>query len=72
MELKIHTINKVNVAELVSEQTIINEVQDAVDLLGNASYLNAKKIIVQETNLHPGFFNLKTGMAGEILQKFTN
>ena len=72
MELKTQILNGIIIAELDTKQTIINEVQDAVDLLGNASYLNATKVIIHESNLHPDFFNLKTGIAGEILQKFTN
>ena len=51
---------------------MINSVQDATDLLGNADYQGASKIIMKETNLDPQFFNLRTGLAGEILQKISN
>ena len=72
MNLKIHEINSTKIAELLSEDIVIKEVQDAVDLLGNSDYMGARKVIVHEENLVPEFFNLKTGIAGEILQKFSN
>ena len=56
----------------LSEETKINSVQDATDLLGNADYQGASKIIVNEASLDPQFFDLKTGIAGEILQKVSN
>lgn len=46
--------------------------QDALDLIGNCGYLGAAHVIVHETQITPEFFDLKTGLAGEILQKFSN
>lgn len=40
--------------------------------MANASYQGATSIILYEKNLKLEFFELKTGMAGEILQKYTN
>lgn len=71
MNIEIIRINDVNIAELVSHKIEITEVQDALDLLGNSDYLGATKIIVKEENFSPDFFDLKTGLAGEILQKFS-
>ncbi len=71
MQLKIHHKNGVAIAELVSDNTEINEVQDALNLMGNAGFHDARKIIVRKEHLHPDFFELRTGMAGEILQKFS-
>ena len=56
----------------VSAETIIRSVQDATDLLGNADYQGASKIVVNEASYDPRFFNLKSGIAGEILQKVSN
>ncbi|KAA6304392.1 hypothetical protein EZS27_043961, partial [termite gut metagenome] len=42
-----------------------------MDLLGNLYYQGFDKIVVQEKNITPEFFDLKSGMAGEILQKFS-
>jgi hypothetical protein len=35
-------------------------------------YQEFDKIILYEKNISPDFFDLKTGLAGEILQKFSN
>lgn len=72
MELVTHTFNNKKIAELVSEKIEINNVQDALDLMGNAGYHEINNIILHEKHLHPDFFDLKTGFAGEVLQKFTN
>jgi len=39
--------------------------------MAEASYLNSHKIIVKEDQVTPAFFDLKSGLAGEILQKFS-
>lgn len=60
------------IAEVTDKQALIGTVQDALGLLANCHYQGINKIIIRETNLPPAFFDLKTGMAGEILQKFSN
>lgn len=71
MEIEIIENGNSKIAK-VSDKTLINTVQEATDLLGNADYQGASKIIVKETNLDPRFFDLRTGIAGEILQKVSN
>ena len=71
MNLKIHNFNEISVAELIPDDFIINEVQDMLDLIANASYSGVRKIIIHESNITPDFFDLKTGIAGEMLQKFS-
>ncbi len=61
-----------NIATLSSNEVVIHSLQDAVDLLGNANYLGAVSIILKEDNLTPLFFDLKTKIAGDILQKYSN
>ena len=51
---------------------IINKSEDGLDLLGNIYYQGFDKLIIHEKNITPDFFNLKTGIAGEVLQKFSN
>lgn len=72
MKIQIHHINGKKTAEIVSEEILINSTESALNLLGNLYYEGFDKIVVYEHNLLPGFFDLKTGIAGEILQKFTN
>jgi len=71
MEMEIVEYGTFKIAK-ISDDAKINTVQDATDLLGNADYRGASKIIVSETNLDPEFFNLKSGIAGQILQKVSN
>lgn len=71
MEIKIHTIKDFKIAEIISDTIIINSIEDGVDLMGNIYYQDTDKIILHEKNITPDFFDLKTGIAGEILQKFS-
>ncbi len=72
MDLQIIDIENTRIAKPVSKDTVIGTVRDATDLMGNADYQGARNIILEEGNLDPVFFDLKTGMAGEILQKYSN
>lgn len=72
MKIEAHNINDTNIAEVISEVNVINKVEDGIDLLGNLYYQGFDRIIIYEKNITPVFFDLKTGIAGEILQKFSN
>jgi len=72
MKIETHDINDTKIAELISEDTIINNIEDGLDLLGNLYYQDFDKIIIYEKNVTPDFFDLKNGIAGEILHKFSN
>src|SRR5690554_3498110 len=72
MNIKYHNIDKVTIAELVTEDVIIKTVEDGLDLLGNVYFQGADRVIIHKTNITSEFFDLKTGIAGEILQKFSN
>ena len=63
--------NKI-IAELIDKKFILSQVQDALDLMGNLGPFDCNMIIIHESNLHKDFFNLKTRLAGDILQKFSN
>jgi hypothetical protein len=71
MKIKAHTLNNTNIAEITSNDEIIKTTEDGLDLLGSLYYQGFEKIIVYEKNITPAFFDLKTGIAGEILQKFS-
>lgn len=72
MEIKTHLINNKKIAEITSDEIIIQSIEDGTDLVGNLYYQDFGLIIIHEKNITPEFFNLKTGIAGEILQKFSN
>jgi len=70
--LEHYTVND-KVIEVVSDDTIINSEQDALDLMANIAYLfDARKIILHKDNLCKDFFVLKSGIAGSVMQKFSN
>ncbi len=49
-----------------------NTVQDALNCMAAAAYEGCTGVIVPKECLPEAFFQLKTGFAGEVLQKFTN
>jgi hypothetical protein len=51
---------------------VVATIQDALDLIGTASYYGADSVIIPMERLSPDFFSLKTRFAGEVLQKFVN
>ena len=58
--------------EIAFVQKTMNDASEAMDVVGNASYSGASAVIVKTDQLSSNFFDLKTGLAGEILQKFSN
>ena len=59
--------------EIVSDEVIINTEQDALDLMADIGYLyDSRKIIMYRKNLCEDFFKLSTGIAGSVMQKFSN
>ncbi|WP_080779500.1 DUF4180 domain-containing protein [Chryseobacterium phocaeense] len=72
MEIKSHDIHNIKIAEIISDEVIIKSAQDGLDLLGNVYYQGFDKVILYEKNITPEFFDLKTKIAGDILQKFSN
>jgi hypothetical protein len=71
MKIEAHRINNTKIAEVSSDETIISTTEDALDLLGNLYYQDFDRIVLHEKNITPDFFDLKNGIAGEILQKFS-
>lgn len=72
MNIEKHEVKGVAIAEVVSDKVLVKTPQDAIDLMGNLYFQGFDKIILQEKQLTPEFFDLKNGMAGEVLQKFSN
>lgn len=70
MQIEIH-LHKFIIAEIKSEGILVHNAQDAVELIFACFEYDTDKIILQQKNLPPDFFDLKTGLAGEILQKFS-
>lgn len=70
MGIKTHNIEDTKVAEIITDKVILRSTEDGLDLLGNLYYQGFDKIIIHEKNITPEFFDLRTKIAGEILQKF--
>lgn len=71
MTIEIHHFNDIKIAEINSDETILRTTEDGLDLLGNLYYQGFDRIVLNEKNITPAFFDLKNGLAGEILQKFS-
>ena len=71
MKIEAHNLNNTKIAEVISDETIISTAEDGLDLLGNLYYQGFDCIVLYENNVTPDFFDLKNGIAGEILQKFS-
>lgn len=72
MKIETHTVDKTKIAEVISSDVIIKSSEDALDLLGNLYYQEVENIILHHKNITTDFFVLKNGIAGDILQKFSN
>lgn len=69
MEFKLHTVNGTTVAELTDRDYLVRTSSDFLDLMAESP---AAKIAIRKENLVEEFFDLKTGLAGEIMQKISN
>ncbi len=72
-EIKYHkTVEGAIIAEILPGVDLISNPDDILDLMAEARYNGSSTMIIQDRSLHPDFFDLKTRVAGEILQKFSN
>jgi Domain of unknown function (DUF4180) len=60
------------VAEILPGREKISDPEEILALMVEAGYNGCDKLILHRENLSDDFFDLKTGVAGEILQKFSN
>lgn len=72
MTFETHNSNDQIIAEMIPGDFMIRTVEDALDLLGNLFYQYGDKVILHAQSIVPDFFDLKSGLAGEVLQKFSN
>ena len=73
MNTVVHSREGVSVAEVQADDVIIRDVGDALDVFASAQYAaQAPRVIVHATNIDQSFFDLSSGLAGEVLQKISN
>jgi len=72
MKIITHEQKHVKIAEITSESILIIKQEEGLELLMNIYYQDFDRLILHKKNITPLFFDLRNGMAGEILQKFSN
>jgi uncharacterized protein YlzI (FlbEa/FlbD family) len=65
----LHNINGLQIAEIKVNDTLINSAQQFLDITMN---LPVDRIVIHKESLDEVFFDLRSGLAGEILQKAVN
>lgn len=73
--MTIHKLEKngIETASITGTQLLITDVDSALDLMSSVKYESGcTRIILKKAAVCEDFFILSTGLAGEILQKFTN
>ncbi|MGI6585821.1 MAG: DUF4180 domain-containing protein [Lutisporaceae bacterium] len=73
MEITVVKENNVEIAIASSNEILIKDVQSALDFMATINYeTGCNRIILNKSAICEDFFDLKTRLAGEILQKFIN
>ncbi|MDQ0889840.1 hypothetical protein QFZ81_004928 [Paenibacillus sp. V4I9] len=73
MNIRVDQQNDSKVAIVESFDILIRNVQDALDLMASIKFNHdSYKIVIRQSNITEDFFELKTRLAGDILQKYVN
>lgn len=72
MNIQIDQRGGSKVAVISSEEIIIANLNDALDLMADVRYNDCDKMLLRKEQITEDFFELKTRLAGDILQKYTN
>lgn len=67
-----HDSRSGRIAELLPGSEVISGPGEMLDIMVEAGYSDSASLIIYEKNLPGDFFDLRTRVAGEILQKFSN
>lgn len=67
-----YTLHGVTVFEVSADGAVIHTEREAADTLGEALSRDARLVVLPSVRLSPAFFQLRTGLAGAIAQKFVN
>jgi hypothetical protein len=70
MDTRCYDLHGIRVAELAREGTPLQNDRDAVDAIASVSAHNAEIIVIPTERLDEDFFRLRTGIAGQVIQKF--
>lgn len=73
MNINLISKNGIEIALVQSDEVLITDVQSALDFIATINYqTGTHRIILNKSAICEEFFDLKTRLAGEILQKFIN
>ena len=72
MEFYIHSIAPKKQVELVLGSFFIKTVEHGADLAARVYFEQVDHLIIHSQDLNPIFYNLRSGFAGSVLQKFSN
>lgn len=73
MNISVVEKNGTRIAVVKDHNMIVADEQSAVDFIAEVlGETGCDRIIVNKAVVHEGFFDLSTGLAGSILQKFVN
>jgi Domain of unknown function (DUF4180) len=64
------TIHNIQVLICTSDGNKLTSERDALDLIGEAMQQGIELVLIPMERLDENFFHLKTGLAGQIIQKF--
>ena len=68
----LQTIHDVPVLMCPSEGEVFGGENDVLDVIGDAGYQGARWVVIPAGRFDETFFQLRTRVAGEIVQKFAN
>jgi hypothetical protein len=71
-ETRLHSRDGISLAEITGEGVIVATAGDFLTVMFETRRLEADRAAIHAENIHPDFFNLRTGLAGELLQKLVN
>ena len=69
MNYLLHDVNGLSIAEVTQDNPVIHTAQEFLELMMN---LPADAFTIYQETLDDAFFDLKSGLAGDILQKVVN
>ncbi|MEA4847032.1 MAG: DUF4180 domain-containing protein [Clostridiaceae bacterium] len=73
MKITVIKENGIETAVVSSDEILIKDVQSALDLIATVNFeTGCNRMIMNKSAICEDFFDLKTRLAGEVLQKFIN
>ncbi|MBB6733605.1 DUF4180 domain-containing protein [Cohnella zeiphila] len=73
MNIRTEIHNGVELALIDSDEMLIVDVPSALDLMATVWHQSgSNRMVLDKSAIHEDFFELRSGLAGEIIQKFIN